>query len=79
MSYVTGIVFFILAGILYRQHKEVDKIKHEKIDLKVKLEFARNEINFARTKYEELSALTEAQIDRADAAEAKLKAMEEKK
>lgn len=78
MGYVAGIVFFILAGIFYRQHKEVDRLKYENIDLKVKLDFARNEVYFARTKYAELSQLAEEQIDRADAAEAKLKELEEK-
>lgn len=66
-----GIVFFFLAWIIARQRKEINNLGQNVVDLKVKLEFAKNEIEFSRIKYAEMMDLAEEQIDRADNAERK--------
>lgn len=73
MEFVFGTGFFLLAWILFRQQKELNKCRMDKVELTTRVIFLQKEVEFSRAKYLELSEFCEEQIDRADNAERKHK------
>lgn len=69
MEFVFGAGFFLLAWIIYRQQKELNKCRESNSDLTTRVLWLQKENELGRTKYEELSELCEEQISRAERAE----------